>query len=272
MIIKDFIPPILLKLFHSHKQSKKKFKSYNEAFASCQDNAYGSDDLVQVIIEKNLFFKNSLNQSNVLFDLGTLRTLIAVGLSNNDVGMNVIDFGGGGGYHHTIASKALGKNNANLKWHIIETPNMVKGAQRIANKNLKFYDNVTDAAKDFEIIDLVFTSSALQYCPNPLLALKALTELNAKYLFITRTPFTESIDDLVTIQTSNLSSNGPGPLPKGFSDRKIKYPITYASRLNIENLLSEKYEIQFMTEEGEGSFEFANEKISMNGYFCVNKS
>jgi len=159
-----------------------------------------------------------------------------------------------------------------LKWHVVETTSMAKEAQRIANKNLKFYNNIAEATKDFEVTDLVFTSSTLQYCPNPLLALKALTELNANYLFITRTPFTESIDSLVTIQTSNLSANGPGPLPKGFSDRKIRYPITYASRVAIENILNEKYEIQFMTEEGSGSFGFSNEKISMNGYFCVRKN
>jgi hypothetical protein len=126
--------------------------------------------------------------------------------------------------------------------------------------------------KDFDVIDLVFTSSTLQYCPSPLLALKELTGLNAKYLFITRTPFVESLDSIVTIQTSNLSTNGPGPLPKGFIDRKIKYPITYESRIAIENILTEKYEIQFMTEEGGGSFGFGAEEISMNGYFCVKKS
>ena len=195
-----------------------------------------------------------------------------MGLSNRETGINVIDFGGGGGYHHTISSKALGKNDGKLKWHVVETENMAKEAQRITSKNLKFFHNIADAVKDFEVIDLVFSSSTLQYCPSPLLALKALTELNAKYLFITRTPFVESIDGIVTIQTSNLSTNGTGPLPKGFIDRKIKYPITYASRFAIENILTEKYEIRFMTEEGGGSFGFGGEKISMNGYFCVKKS
>lgn len=271
MILKEFIPPVLLNLFHASKQSSKRYKNYDEAFASCQDNAYSFSELVKVVIEKNITFKNNLSKHNAIFDLGALRTLVAIGLANKGVGINIIDFGGGGGYHHAIACKALGENGKKLEWHVVETWDMAKEAQRIADKNLKFYSNIDDAIRDFEVIDLVFTSSALQYCPSPLLALKALTELNASYLFITRTPFVESLDDVVTIQTSTLSTNGPGPLPKGFNDRKIKYPITYASRFTVEAILSEKYKIQFMTEEGVGSFGFGREKISMNGYFCVKK-
>jgi putative methyltransferase (TIGR04325 family) len=270
-LIKQFIPPILIKLIKNSNQSTHIYKNYEEANAICQDKGYSNRNLVKIIIEKNIIFKNSLNQSKVLFDLGTLRTMIALGLSKKNENLNVIDFGGGGGYHYAIASKALGENSTNLKWHIVETTEMVKEAQRISTDSLKFYDDISGAAKDFQIIDLVFTSSALQYCPNPLLSLEKLTELNSKYLFITRTPFVESSRSLVCIQNSNLSANGPGPLPKGFNDRRIKYPITYASRKSIENILTKKYEIQFMTEEGEGIFGLGKEKISMNGYFCVRK-
>ena len=161
MIIKEFIPPILLRLFHSSKLSSNRYKNYDDALANCQANAYGNDDLVKVVIEKNIVFKNKLSQSNVLFDLGALRTLIALGLSNKETGINVIDFGGGGGYHYTISSKALGKNDGKLKWHVVETENMAKEAQRIASENLKFFDNIAGAVKDFEVIDLVFSSSTL---------------------------------------------------------------------------------------------------------------
>jgi len=107
MNIREFIPPILLKLLQSLKLSSKRYKNYDEALASCKDNAYNDDDFVRVVIEKNIVFKNNLSTPKVLFDLGTLRTLIAVGLSNKGASMNIIDFGGGGGYHHTISTKAL---------------------------------------------------------------------------------------------------------------------------------------------------------------------
>ena len=272
MLLKQFIPPILFKLFKSAKLISKRYQNYEQAMTYCVDEAYNNSDLVKIVIEKNVIFKNELSQTKVLFDLDTLRTIIALGISNNNGVMNVIDFGGGGGYHYTVASKIFDEVFTKLNWHIIETTEMVKQAQCITNESLKFYDDPSEAAKDFDIIDLVFTSSALQYCRDPLLALKKLTKLNAKYLFITRTPFTDSADNLVTIQTSNLSANGPGILPKGYRDRKIKYPITYVSRNAIENILNENYKIQFMTAEGDGVFGFASEKISMNGYFCVRKS
>jgi putative methyltransferase (TIGR04325 family) len=182
------------------------------------------------------------------------------------------DFGGGGGYHYTIASKALGNDSVNLKWHIVETTEMVKEAQRISTDYLKFYDGIAEAAKDFETIDLVFTSSALQYCPNPVIILEKLIALDAKYLFLTRTPFVESTRNIISTQTSNLSANGPGPLPKGFNDKKVTYPITYVSRKTIENILTKKYEIRFITDEGESIFGLRKEKISINGYFCVRKN
>jgi putative methyltransferase (TIGR04325 family) len=272
MFLKQFIPPILLTLFYSVSLISKRYENYEEAIANCEDNAYSNSDLVKVVIEKNIIYKNDLRQSKLLFDLGTLRTLIALSLSNKNGIMNVIDFGGGGGYHYTIASKVLGDEYTKLTWHVVETTEMVKEAKRIANERLKFYDDITEAAKNLEIIDLVFTSSALQYCQNPLVALRKLTDLNAKYLFITRTPFTESTDELITIQTSYLSANGPGALPQGFRDKKIKFPITYASRHAIENILTKKYEIRFMTAEEDSAFGFTNEKINMNGYYCVRKN
>ncbi len=246
------------------------YETYEEAISDCQIDAYENADLVKVIVDKNIVYRQKL-ETDAVFNLGTLRTLIALGLSKSNDSLNVIDFGGGAGYHHTVASQALGRGSK-LKWNVVETTVMAKEAQRMANHSLKFFDNTNEAAKDLGYIDLVFTSSALQYCSCPVTFLKQLLDLNAKYIYITRTPFSDSNRSIISIQQSKLSANGPGPLPRQYKDREIKFPVTYASRQVIENILSEKYEIRFKTHEDEGVFKMPTATISMDGYFCVRKS
>jgi len=269
-LIKQLIPPFLLKVFKQSIAPSPEYKTYEEAIAACQNDAYQNNDLVKVVIEKNIVYKKKL-QTDTVFDLDTHRTLIALGLSKTNNSLNVIDFGGGGGYHYTVASNAFGYKDS-LKWNVVETTAMANEAKRIANNKLKFFDNIADATKDLGLVDLVFTSGALQYCPSPLTFLKQLTEVNAKYLFITRTAFTKSDQDIFSSQASQLSSNGPGPLPKGYTDRKITYPITYVSKSKAEEILSLKYHIQFTIIEDKAAYRVGGKEIDMFSYFCVRKS
>jgi len=269
-LVKQLIPPLLLKVFKQSITPPPAYKTYEEAIAACQNGAYQNNDLVKVVVDKNLVYKQKL-QTDTVFDLGTLRTLIALGLSKTSNSLNVIDFGGGGGYHYTIASNAFGDKDS-LKWNVVETTAMANEAKRIANNNLKFFDSIADATNDLGLVDLVFTSSALQYCPSPLTFLKQLTEVNAKYLFITRTPFTDADEDIFSSQVSHLSSNGPGPLPTGYTDRKMTYPITYVSKSKAEEILREKYHIQFRIVEDKAAYRVGSKEIDIFGYFCVRKS
>ncbi len=208
--------------------------------------------------------------SKRVLDLEAFRTLAAIGLSVQGSNLNVIDFGGGAGYHYKLAKIAFGSEKK-IKWHVVETSEMANKASKIKEKNLRFYDDIEDAKNDFMRVDLVFSSSALQYCPDPLYILKELVKINAKYLFITRTPFVESTENIIAIQKSKLSHNGPGPLPDGVKDKTVFYPITYVSRLAVEDILSQNYEIRFMTDEGSGVFNIKGSTINMNGYFCMRK-
>ena len=135
----------------------------------------------------------------------------------------------------------------------------------------RFYDDIMDAKNDLAEVDLVFSSSALQYCRDPIYFLKELVKIDAKYLFITRTPFVDSREHIIAIQKSSLSSNGPGPLPDGIKDKSVFYPITYVSRSAVEDILTQNYEIRFMTDEGSGVFNIKGSTINMNGYFCSRK-
>lgn len=263
-LVKQLMPPLLIKAIQP--ASPPMFSSYDAASAACQNDAYEGADLVKIVIEKNIAFRKTIQSSPVL-DLSALRTLIGVGLANTQEKLNVLDFGGGGGYHYALAKIALG-NNRILRWNVVETSAMSREAQRIADMDLKFFDNIRDAKNNLGLVDLVFTSGALQYCPKPLEVLKELTELGAKYVFITRTPFNDSDKNLISIQVSKLSENGPGPLPLGFRDKSVSYPITFASRREAERILNEKYEIRFLTREDKGTFRAGKNMFDMSGYFC----
>jgi putative methyltransferase (TIGR04325 family) len=270
-LIKQLIPPLLLKVFkQSITPPHPAYKTYEEALKHCPKEAYEDTDIVKVVVEKNIIYQQNL-QRDTVFDLGTLRTLIALGLSKTSNSLNVIDFGGGGGYHYTIASNAFGDKDS-LKWNVVETTAMANEAKRIANNNLKFFDNIADATKDLGLVDLVFTSGALQCCPQPLFFLKELINVKAKYLFITRTSFTDSSEQVANIQKSYLSTNGPGPLPAGFKDKAVYYPNVFVCKQQIEEMLSEHYHIQFKIIEDKAAYRVGNKEIDMYGYFCIRKS
>ena len=271
-LIKSFIPPILFKaLKNLNASSNKVYKNYQDALDLCltKRGGYSADELVKVVVDKNLRLFSDISSNRVL-GLEAFRTLAAIGLSTQGSNLNVIDFGGGGGYHYKFAKIAFGSERT-LKWHVVETPEMVSEAIRVKEPDLEFYDDITDAKNDLVKVDLVFSSSALQYCSDPLYFLKELVKIDAKYLFITRTPFVDSTENIIAIQKSRLSSNGPGPLPEGVRDKSVFYPITYVSRSAVEDILSQNYEIRFMTDEGSGVFHIKGLTINMNGYFCARK-
>lgn len=242
-------------------------KTYGEAARYCRRGGYEDGDLVRAVVEKNIIFRKHIRDRPV-FDLAALRTLIAFGLSKTAEELKVIDFGGGAGYHYEIARAALGKSSA-IRWNIVETPAMAKAAQCVEEDGLRFFDSVEDAGRDLGTVDLVLASSALQYCPDPELFLRRLVDVGARHLFITRTPFSESGEDVISVQRSRLSANGPGPLPSGFTDVEISYPITYLSTAKVEEILSQKYEVRFKIEEERGVFLAGSESFNMWGYFCA---
>ena len=262
--LKQLVPPLFLKTL---KRAPPILKSYEEAHAACQKGAYENESIVRVVVEKNRIFRQTIH-ANPTFNPGDLRTLIALGLANTQGTLKVLDFGGGaGGYHYTVAKAILG-NSRSLKWNVVETPAMVKEGQLIADAELKFFDNINDAKNDLGAVDLVLTSGSLQYCRYPLRSLRELTEVGASNLFVTRTPLNQSDNSLISIQVSKLSDNGPGPLPPGIDDKSVSYPITFASRHEVESILRERYEIVFSINEDKGTFTAGRDKIDLYGYFC----
>jgi putative methyltransferase (TIGR04325 family) len=247
---------------------KQIFPSYELALNQIGGVGYSNKTLVDVVVNKNLKFRKELNISPVL-DLSAARTLFAVGLAKNGGRrLRVLDFGGGGGFHYAI-SKTILKSEIELVWHVVESSELCKASEALATPELKFFDSIDSALKDLESVDLIFTSSAFQYTPNPLKILKDLLKIKSRYFFITRTPMSQHNSQIVCVQRSRLADNGPGPLPPEFKDQDILYPITYTPITEIEELLNEYANIRIKIIEEKGSLTYAGAILNDSfGYFC----
>lgn len=245
----------------------KIYGSYGEALALCNGVGYSMHELTEVVVKKNIALKKSIKRDSFLGSEAT-RTLLGIGFALNSKSLRVLDFGGGGGYHYTLARHALG-DGCQIKWNIIETESMCQAGLAIANDHLKFFRDTASAADDLGYVDLIFSSSSLQYCPDPIGSLKELLAVSAKYIYITRTPFLNGEDTLVSIQGSMLSHNGPGPLPDGYVDQEILYPISFVPINHVEALIKDKYNIRFkVLEDAANLFVEGKPVNTYYGIFC----
>ena len=247
--------------------SNKLYSSYEEALRLCDNAGYSNQELTEVVVKKNIAFRNSINNESYL-NGDVNRTLLAISFALNLSSIRVLDFGGGGGYHYTLAKHVLG-DKCEIKWNIVETDSMCESGVSIADQNLKFFNDVHTASTDLGNIDLILASGALQYCPDPLAYLKNLLNVSAKYIYITRTPFFTGSNKLISIQSSMLSHNGPGKLPFGFEDREIFYPISFVPLNQVETAIKEKYKIRFKVIEDAANLFIEGEAVNAYyGLFC----
>ncbi len=206
-------------------------------------DSYNSKKLTDVVIEKNIIYNKNLIKK---FEFQQSRIILAFYRAyNKSLTFNIIDFGGGGGQNYFLLKKII-DHRIKLKYHIVETSSMCNSGKKIENHELKFFLSIEDSIKGIEnSIDLVFSSSALQYCDNQEQILKQLCSIKSNFIFITRTGFTENSKPIKFIQTSKLSENGPGPLPAGFQDMNIKYVVSLMNLNKAKDIIQENYDIEF---------------------------
>ena len=271
-IFKDLIPPLLVKAVKKiwpepEPEPEPLFASYQDALNECGDDGYQASNVVEVVVGKNAIYRDEMFSSRVI-GLDSLRTMVGIGALQSLPTLRVLDFGGGGGSHYSIVRAALGADR-DIRWNVVETTAMAKAAgERLAGGGLKFFDDIQKAATDLGHVDLVFTSGALQYTPDPIAFLEKLIAVKAAHIFVTRTALNVGEGSVVCIQTSMLSANGPGALPSGLSDRQIRYPVTFANKAEFERLLGANYEIRFSLEEDKASYTVNDKTFDMFGYFC----
>ena len=273
MAFKEFVPPILrswLRKTQPNPPGAQWYASYAAAFAACH-GGYEDAQLMRTVYEKTRLYRDRLAaQTPRVCDLSALRTLGGLSLAITKRDVNVLDFGGACGAHYFLASAVLG-DRVRLRWHILETAPMAAVAQGLADGHVHFFDSLPRATEALEPIDVVFSSGALQYVPDPYATLTELTQCGATALFLTRLGLTRQQTACITIQTSTLRTNGPGPLPAGMPDGPVTYPIVFPSQEQVEAIITSNYTLDIRFEEEQHAYSVGNMGINMYGYFATRR-
>lgn len=244
----DLVPPLLSRLIRRCGRLMRlgdreaiRFRDYGSALAEC-GRGYEDDALVEVICTKTERYRDRLrSRGPVASAPEPLHVMIGLGLMRlpgDD--LNVLDFGGGCGAHYFLVDALIG-DRTELHWHVIETPKLAVRAREFEDGRLRFYADLETAREEMDRVDLVFSSGALQYVPRPYETLENLTKCRGSNLLLTRIPLTTSTKELILVQESKLSDNGPGPMPSGISDRLVTYPVTVARKEKFEAILNRDY-------------------------------
>jgi putative methyltransferase (TIGR04325 family) len=279
-ILKEFIPPILLKLVRKKtvetpiENSHQIFSHYQDALKMCTTDAYEEQELIEVIFKKTKRFSENLKSEIILVSETAAYSLLSainpiIESKTNQI--NVLDFGGACGAHYFHLRSLIGKD-LKLNWVVVETPTMVKYAKELETDELSFFDNFSDAINKLGKVDLLHTSGTLQCVDNPQRYLDEVLKCNAKWILFNRLGLNKFDRDIVTIHSSKLSWNGIGELPEGYTDRWIKYPFNFPSETKFLKTIEEKYSIVAKFNDLSGMYAIDGEEIVGYGLLCKHKT
>lgn len=272
--VKDFVPPIILRLGIDYLLNNfKEYQSYSEAMNACTSEAYQSIELCDMVADKTLIHIEKLKEKP--FNLNPNSVFLSSAINQyintfSKKSLNILDFGGACGAHYFEIRRFIPKH-ISLKWYVVETDQMVKSAinKGLNNDELKFVSSIEEINTE---IDFLHSSIALPYVPNPYDFTNKLIKIRANWIFFNRMIFNENDRDIITIQKSFLSANGPGNLPKDYKDKIISYPLTIMSFEKFNSIIiNNDYELEWTFETPSRLFQIKNQKIIGRGLLYVKK-
>ena len=148
---------------------------------------------------------------------------------------------------------------------------MIHQARSLEDACLKFAGSVAGAQELLGGVDLLYSSSTLQYLPSPELGLAELIGVGAAAMALTRLSLTDG-EQFTVVQKSRLSHNGPGSLPPGFRDGTVAYPLTILNRSRFEEALRQDYEIAARYRDESSDHITPRGAIRGSSYLCLRKS
>jgi len=94
---------------------------------------------------------------------------------------------------------------------------------------------------------------------------------NARNIFVTRTPFSLAEPVNGARQYSLLSSNGPGPLPPGYEDKTVEYPIYIMNLGDFLEKFNGCFELRFEIREEIAGFRIDGKPYDNYGFYFSRK-
>jgi putative methyltransferase (TIGR04325 family) len=230
---------------------------------------YENSELVESVIRKTIIAKKRLI-TNRTVNQDAFRVFLPFALANEKI-VNVVEIGGGSGYHYFNA--LVGNVSKELNWTILETQELCNQAKnRTELSEIQFISDLKSISGNLNSeIDLIYCCGSLQYVPDPISTIKQICELNPKYIFITRTPFSPDEGIYTYMQSSPLSSNGPSSTDGNLNKKIVQYEMQLVPESVIQEIIKQNYSIEMYTDEDQAVHHFKGKTISYRGIWAVRK-
>jgi putative methyltransferase (TIGR04325 family) len=230
------------------------FPNFAAARAKCGPG-YNDAEIADVVA-----FKTGLPFDNLqVAPEQAVNSILAVGLAASeftDRPLTVLDFGGGCGFHYFRVAAAV---HAPLRWAIVETLTMAERAIKLAQGRFDVFVDIAGAAQALGQIDLVHTSGAIHYVPDPLATLSALVALRPRYFVLARFP-SWGRASIVSVQVAPLAENAIGAMPPSVADRAVHFPVTFTSFHDVLQVFQD-YEIVLAIASPSADYEFRGQRV-----------
>lgn len=234
-IIKDLIPPLILRNLNSYRCPwKGDFSSWSEASRLC--SGYSQDDILEKVSQATLRVASGevpYERDSVLFDEVTYSWALTSALLNTYVKkgfLDVVDFGGSLGSSY-FQNKRFLKDLKHVTWSVVEQENFVsEGRRKFQSDILTFHNSLAEVFANKKT-DFVLLSSVLQYLENPYAILREIISFKPEVIFLDRLSVVDAGRDIITLQQ----------VPP--SIYTASYPCRFFHEENIVNILSADYEL-----------------------------
>jgi len=250
------------------------FSGYTDALRHCSRGGYESASIATVVAAKT----ESMRADPVRCEASlppagragiALTALIGQLLRGRGRRVRVLDFGGACGAHY-FAARMLAPE-VQFEWCVVETEAMIHCARPFADGCLKFAGSIAAARELLGEVDLLHSSGTLQCLPEPEAGLAEMLEAEPAVIALTRLSLTDG-ESYTMVQKTRLSQNGPGPLPPGFRDGAVAYPLTILNRSLFEEAVRRDYEISARYRDESSDHLTPRGAVRGSSYLCFRKS
>lgn len=228
-IYKKLLPPFFLSLINRLLGATNTYKGNYQSWEQAMEHASGYSK--QEIIDKVFISAKKVRDGQAIFERDSkvfyhqefnwpLITACYLARKKQEV-LDILDYGGSLGSSYYQNRKLLEKCQP-YKWKIIEQSDIVEiGINEFIDNNLEFHHNLDEIFS----ADVVILSSVLQYLESPYEILKSIMNISPSIIFIDRTPFLNTRQDLLTVQHVNRNLYDASYPAWFFSDEIFKNEI-----------------------------------------------